>query len=411
MDAVKALFEQALQLEKPWEITKVDFDKNQKTLNIYLDFPKGSMFACPKCGAAVKCYDTSEKRWRHLNFFEHECHLIARVPRINCDKDGILNVSLPWARPGSNFTLLFEALALTFIREMPIKRVEEIMNVDDNKLWRLAETYVNEARSREDYSEVREIGIDETAMRRGHDYVTIVVDLGQRKTIFVTPGKNAEAVDKFRDDLIAHNGSPRNIEAASIDMSPAFINGLEYRFPGAQIIFDKYHIMKILNTAVDQVRREELKDQAILRKTRYLWLKNAENYTESEKATRAKLESMPNLNLKTMKALHIRENFQEIYRETNREEFENSLKKWYFWASHSNLKPMIAAAQTVKRHWNGVLKWFEKKINNGLLEGLNSLIQAAKAKARGYRTFRNFSTMIYLITGKLEFDGLFTHTI
>jgi len=404
------LFEKALQLEKPWEIKEVKFDEVKKILNIYLDFPKGSLFACPTCGSSVKAYDTTEKRWRHLNFFQHECHLIARVPRINCEKDGILTVSLPWARPGSDFTLLFEALVLTLIREIPVKKLEKIINVDDNKLWRIVHTYVDEARSHEDYSDVRDIGIDETAMRRGHSYVTQFVDLKERRTIFVAEGKDASTIDKFRDDLIEHNGSPKNIEAASIDMSPAFISGLQYKFPGAQIIYDKYHIIKILNNAVDKVRKEEIVQQTILRNSKYVWLKNRENLTEKEKAFIAKIESMPELNLKTYKALQMRENFQEIYKEKTPEEFEKSLKKWYFWACHSRLEPMIEASQTIKRHWNGVLKWFEKKINNGILEGLNSLIQAAKSKARGYRTFKNFSTMIYLITGKLDLDGLFTHS-
>lgn len=404
------LFEKALSLEKPWEIVDVKFDDKLKILNIFLDFPKGSTFSCPKCGASVKSYDTTEKRWRHLNFFEHECHLVARVPRISCDKDGILTANLPWARPGSDFTLLFEALVLTLIREIPVKKLEKIIKVDDNKLWRILHTYVDEARLREDYSDVQQIGIDETAMRRGHDYVTLFVDTEERKTIFVAEGKDASTVDKFKSDLIEHNGLPENIEAASIDMSPAFIAGLESNFPEAQIIFDKYHIMKILNMAVDKIRKEELVHQAILRNSKYIWLKNRENLTTNERTYLSKIESMPELNLKTFKALQMRENFQEIYKEKSQEEFENGLKRWYFWASHSRLKPMVDAAQTIKRHWNGILKWFERKINNGILEGLNSLIQATKSKARGYKTFKNFSTMIYLITGKLEFNGLFTHS-
>ena len=115
------------------------------------------------------------------------------------------------------------------------------------------------------------------------------------------------------------------------------------------------------------------------------------------------IEAMPRLNLKTVRAYHIRENFQEIYKEETREGFERALKKWYFWATHSRIAPIRDAAKTIKRHWTGVLRWHDSKINNGILEGLNSLVQAAKAKARGYRTFKNLKTIIYMLTGKLDY--------
>jgi len=412
MNQVNILFEKALQLESPWKIKTVNFDETKHLLDIYLDFPSGATFACPDCGGAVKAYDTTEKRWRHLNFFQHECNLVARVPRIYCEKHGIVTVSLPWARPGSNFTLLFEAFILAFVREMPVNKLSKIINTNGNKLWRIIYRYVDDVRELLDFSEVSQIGIDETAIKRGHNYVTLFVDLEQRRTIFVAEGKDASTIDKFKEDFIAHNGNPNNIKAASIDMSPAFIAGLKTNFPGAEIIYDKYHIIKVINTAVDKVRREEIVKQSILRNSRYVWLKNRENLTEKECVYLSNIESMPELNLKTYRAMQMRENFQEIYKEPTQEAFEHSLKKWYFWVSHSKISPMAAAAKTIKNHWNGVLKWFEKKINNGILEGLNSLVQAAKAKARGYKTFKNLSTMIYMITGKLNFDDLFvTHTI
>jgi transposase len=112
------------------------------------------------------------------------------------------------------------------------------------------------------------------------------------------------------------------------------------------------------------------------------------------------------MNLKTMRAYNIRQSFQEIYQASTQEEFTTYLKKWYYWATHSKLEPVIQAARMVKRHWNGIVRWYESKINNGILEGLNSVIQAAKSKARGYRTFKNYKTIVYLLTGKLNFSLL-----
>jgi transposase len=327
-----------------------------------------------------------------------------RVPRIDCPDDGILQIDVPWAREGADFTFLFESFAMTLVREMPVNKVSQIINVDDNKLWRMMHYYTEAARQMEDYSGVKQLGVDETSKAKGHDYVSLFVDLEKRRTIFVAEGKGSETMTAFTGDFGEHHGNPADITDVSIDMSPTFIKGVGDNLPNAEITFDKYHIMKVISTAVDDVRKAEVKQQDLLRGQKYLFLKNRENLTESQRATLKTIESMPRLNLKTVRAYHIRENFQEIYKEESREGFEGALKKWYFWATHSRIDPIKEAAKTIKRHWSGVLRWYDSKINNGILEGLNSLVQAAKAKARGYRTFKNLKTMIYMLTGKLDYS-------
>ncbi len=209
----------------------------------------------------------------------------------------------------------------------------------------------------------------------------------------------------FVDVLESHNGDRNQIKDVSCDMSPAFIKGIDKFLPEASITFDKFHIMKNINKAVDQVRREELVTQPILINARYLLLKNKNNLTKNQMCQLEELQ-LSKLNLKSIRALHIRENFQEIYKASTEEEFEAMLKKWYFWATHSRLKPMIKAAKTIKAHWEGILEWKKSQINNGILEGLNSVIQAAKAKARGFKTFRNYRIVVFLLTGKLNFHVL-----
>ncbi len=172
--------------------------------------------------------------------------------------------------------------------------------------------------------------------------------------------------------------------------------------PEANITFDKFHIIKIINNAVDEVRREEVSDHPILNNSRYVLLKNNGNLTGSQKNKLEELE-LSKLNLKSIRALHIRENFQEIYKAQTDEEFEILLKKWYFWATHSRLDPIIKAAKTIKNHWDGVLEWKKSQINNGISEGLNSIVQAAKAKAMGFKTFQNFRIVVFLVTGDLDF--------
>lgn len=393
----------ALGLTPPWQVSSSEFNPDKKQLDLFLDFPKGSVFDCPECGqSGLKAYDTVEKRWRHLNFFQHEAYLTARVARIDCDKCGIHLANVPWARSGSGFTLLFEAMIMILGKSMPVKTIANFVNEHDTRLWRILHHYVDEARGKADHSQVKKVGMDETSRRRGHNYVSLFVDLDDPRVLFATDGKDASTVKRFKEDLVQHGGDPSTIEEMCCDMSPAFISGVEKQFPEAQLTFDKFHVMKTLNDAVDQVRREEIKDRPELKGSRYVWLKNQQNLKESQTELLEQL-TLKKLNLKTSRAYHIRLNFQELYQQPL-ETAEAFLSKWYFWATHSRLEPIKKAAYTIKNHWDGVLRWFTSKINNGLLEGINSLIQAAKARARGFRTKRNLIAMIYLIAGKLAFD-------
>ena len=303
----------ALGLAPPWQVSTAEFNPDEKRLDIRLDFPKGSTFSCPKCGlSGVKPHDTIEKTWRHLNFFQHEAYLTARVARIDCDKCGTHLVDVPWARPGSGFTLLFEAMIMVLAKAMPVKTIAAFVNEHDTRLWRILHHYVGEARKAADHSQVKHVGMDETSRRHGHNYVSLFVDLDETRVLFATDGKDASTVDRFKQDLIEHGGDPSAIEEMCCDMSPAFISGVEKQFPEANITFDKFHVLKIINEAVDQVRREEAKDRPELKGSRYLWLKNQTNLKASQ-AEQLEHLTIKKLNLKTSRAYHIKLNFQEFY--------------------------------------------------------------------------------------------------
>ena len=243
------------------------------------------------------------------------------------------------------------------------------------------------------------MAVDETAARRGHHYITLFVDIDQARVVFATEGKDAETVAAFADDLAAHSGDPDAVAEVCIDMSPAFIKGTADSLPMAEVTFDKFHAVKLINDAVDQVRRAERKVHTLLAGTRYLWLRNPDRLSERQRAI---LDDLPMRHLKTARAWRIRLAFQEFYEQHCTSAGAAFLKRWYFWATHSRLPPIIDAAHTVKRHWDGILRWFDSKIANGLIEGINSLVQAAKAKARGYRSIRNLTAMVYLLAGKLD---------
>ncbi len=403
------LFELALHIKEPWYIKDIQFDIENKRLDIHLDFHKGSVFHYESEKENIKgdfkVYDTVDKQWRHLNFFEHECYLPARVPRVDINETVKRLIDPPWSGISNGFTLLFEALVLQLASHMPVHTVSRIINESDDKIWAAWERYVNGVLAKNDYRELAAVGLDETAKSKGHDYITLFVDLLKKRTIFIAAGKDQETVEAFVDDIQAHHGRAEAITEVSCDMSPALIKGVADNLPNAQITFDRFHIMKVINSAVDQARKQEAQTQSILKGAKYIFLKNEKNLTNGQRLKLREL-SMSRLNLKSIRALHLRENFQEIYKSPTLEMFEALLKKWYFWATHSRIAPMQEAARTIKAHWEGVVQWKKTYLDNGLLEGLNSLIQAAKAKARGFRTFRYFRIVAFLITGKLDFAQL-----
>ncbi len=424
------LFQLALNITDPWFVSDLKFDVESKKLDIYIDFKKGSTFEYEyieyksevkkeiiddkevetkikiEIGREtfnnLKAYDTKDKKWRHLNFFEHECYIHARVPRVKLPNGKTKLIKTPWEGLSNGFTLLFEALLVQLCQAMPVNNVAQLTKASGDKLWDMLDKYINQTREYEDFKDIEAIGMDETSRSKGHEYITLFVDLLKRRTIFITEGKDNTTVKRFAEDFKEHNGDINRIENVSCDMSPAFIKGVKENLPNAEITFDKFHILKIINEAVNEVRKKEVVTQNILKGTKYIWLKNYNNLTEKQKETLAEL-SISSMNMKTMRAYNIRQSFQDIYQATTQEEFVTYLNKWYYWATHSRLDPIIKAAKTVKRHWDGVVKWYKSKINNGILEGLNSVIQAAKSKARGYKTFKNYKIMVYLLTGKLDF--------
>ena len=414
-EQMQELFRLALGLAEPWIVGKIEFSEEQHQLDLWLDFPVGSRFACPECGRDdCGVYDTTERTWRHLNFFQHKTFLHARQPRITCPDHGVKTVAVPWARPGVGFTLLMEAFVLLLVQGgMTPAQAGRLIDEHDTRLWRVLQHYVDKARSEADFSEVKAVGVDETSRSRGHNYITVFMDLEEdrRRVLFATEGKDASTVQRFREDLEAHGGAAGQIEEACLDMSAAFIRGLKDEFPEARRTFDNFHLMQLLTGAVDKVRRQEQKICPELKKTRFVWLKNEWNWTDKQAETFAALRKSK---LATVKAMQIKSVFQDLFALDTAEEAEPWLRKWYFWATHSRIEPIIKAAKTIKEHWDGVLRWFTSRISNGAVEAINGLIQSAKARARGFRSSGNLITMVYLIAGKLDFKlpapGYATHT-
>ena len=325
---MKEIFGKALGIDKPWFVADVNFDLAAKRLDIRMDFIKGSTFSFDKDGTSGehKAYDTIEKEWRHLNFFEHECYLKARVPRIKTPDDKIHLVLPAWSGLQNGFTLLFEALILQLCKSMPVHNVSQLVKMSDHKIWSILDKYTEKTRELSDYSEVTTLGMDETSIAKGHDYISLFVDLIEKKTIFVAEGKDSATVKAFKEDLEKHNGAAKNITDVSCDMSPAFIKGVKDNLPNAKITFDKFHILKLINKAVDEVRRIEAQSNPLLTGSRYIFLKNEKNLTAKERYKKEDLR-LSKLNNKVFRALSLRETFQQIYAAPTDESFKQSMRQ------------------------------------------------------------------------------------
>ena len=398
------LFEQALGLEQPWYVERTEFDPEAGKLDLHLNFEAGGVFECGGCGGdGCKAYDTAGKRWRHLNFFQHEAFLHAPAPRVRCPSCGIRRARLPWARPRSGFTLLFEALVVTMAAQMPVRALARIVGEHDTRLWRVVKHYVDEARAAADHGEVRAVGVDEKACRRGHSYVTFFADLEKRRLLYATSGRKAGVLGEFRADLETHGGSGDGVEELCMDMSPAYVKGAREWFPDAEITFDRFHVVKLLNEAVEKVRRTEQKGRPELKRSRWLWLWNPERLTPEQRDRLDGLLDPSRIALDTAEAYRLKLAFQEFW-DLPPDLAELHLELWCLHAEQSDLAPMAKVARTIRKHSAGILRWLHSRITNGMLEAMNSLVQAAKVRARGYRTTENFITMAYLVCGKLSFN-------
>ena len=398
------IFKLALNLSEPWQVKEVKLDKSEKelfgVLTISLDFMKGSKFEIN--GELCSAYDTEVREWRHLNFFEHKCYLKARVPRV-MDKEGnITTVQVPWARSGSGFTLLFEAYAMLLIeQEMPVNKVAQTTRVTAPRIWRVFDHWVKRAVAEDKVDGIIRLGIDETSSRKGHNYVTVGVDLDSKRVIHVCEGKDSSCVTTMKDDLVEKGLNPVDIKDISIDMSPAFISGAMQNYPEAAITFDRFHVKKMLNEAFDSVRKLERVEGELLKGHKFTFLKSFNKLNAKKQDDLGYLTMVyPTLGA----AYRLKVLFDDFWELDDMEESQSFLAFWCDMATESKIKPMIEFANKVKAHWSGIINYTKSKISSGIVEGINNKIQLAKRRARGYQNIDNFINMIYFLCAKLKFD-------
>jgi transposase len=402
------LFEAALGLAKPWHVRGIAFDAAQKTLTISVDFVTGTRFAAPGVAGAHPVHDTQIKRLRHLNFFQHECFLDVRTPRVKLPDGRVVLIEPDFFGKLPGFTLLFEALVLAMAQQMTFAAVARLTGLSWHRVHAICSRYVELALAQTDLSEVQAVAIDETSTQRGHNYLTIAADTEARRVIFVTEGRDAATVARFAEYLATHHASPDQIASVSIDMSPAFIKGVTEALPNARITFDKFHVVAHASAAVDRTRRLEQRSDPSLKGLRWTLLRDRDHLSRDARADLDALLANA-ASKRTAHAWLYREHLRDILDRKQINVASAMLKQWCTNVLRSRVEPMKDVARMIRAHFDGIVAWAQTRQTNGFIEALNGLFQAAKRKARGYTRFSTMRTVLFLIAGKLDFGTLNPH--
>src|SRR6266511_1319280 len=379
------LYQQLLGLAAPWTVDRVELSVGDQRVDVWVEHPRGHRFTCPEpaCGRQLGVYDhVDERSWRHLDSCQFLTYLHARPPRVDCPEHGVHQVHLPWAEPMSRFTTLFERLAIDVLTECDVAGAARLLRIS----WDEARHLIGRA------------------VGRGQDYITVVSDLDAGTVEHLADERRQASLDGYFTRFTSQQRE--QIRAVAMDMWEPYITSVRAHLtdPDDKIVFDRYHVMGYLTTAVDTVRKREHRALAaagnnLLARSKYLWLYSVENLPDRHVERFAALRRA---DLKTGRAWAIKENLRRLWSYLDPDWGKRHWRKWYFWATHSRLAPVIDAARTLKRHEAGLLSYFAHRITNAGAESLNSRIQAIRVSARGYRNRENFKTAIYFHCGGLQ---------
>lgn len=352
---------------------------------------------CGACGKPSRYRDTrSTRRFRHVPLWGIDVHLIYAPRRVSCERCGGIHVeAMPWVSGQRRFSHALMVTLATWARVLTWKQVAALFHCS----WSTVEAAVDEAvaygLTHRDLSEATHIGIDEISRKRGHVYVTNVYDLKSRRLLWSGEGRAKETLEGFFDWFGDERAA--KLEGVCCDMWQPYVDVVKARAPKAILVFDKFHIVQHLTRAVDQVRRDEIREKgkshkALMAKTRYIWLKNPWNLSEGQQARLSELE---HLNLKINRAYLLKEAFREFWSYTYAGWAKRYLDRWFWWATHSRLEPLRDFAWMLRRHQDDLMNYFRMPIHNGTVEGLNNKAKVISHRAYGFRTAKSYIRNLY----------------
>lgn len=402
------LLHAVLKLPKSgWEIIAVQLDEDTETLFVDLVYKGDMRLHCPDCGSDCTghIYDHNERTWRHKDLCEYRTLLHANVPRVKCKRcDKVVMINVPWANKQMRITRTFERQLVNGCILMPISDVRRLYRVSWYTVCNALERTIHDLQKCKTYDSVRTIGIDEIAIHKGHEYLTIVYDLAKSEVIWIGRARSYATMLEF----IAWFGVERfqRLDAICCDMWDPYLKAITQFVDQSKVVFDKFHIKQHLNTAVDNVRKMEHKNllsegREDLKHTKYLWLKNPSHMSWHQYLTFKELRKK---NLKVLRAYELKELFTHFWEYAVTGWAERFFKDWYWAATHSRLDPMIKVAKMLKRYWYGIISYIKHPITNATSEGINSKIRVFTKRAFGFKSFEMFKNIVFLGCGGLNID-------
>lgn len=375
------VFTKLLALPRPWLVESVTLSSEEEVIDVALRHRGNARFRCPECAAVLPLYDHMPlRRWRHLDHGSYITWLHARIPRVACLLHGVRQVLLPWALPGARFSRAFERHAIDVLLEADVLGAARLLRTSWDEAWHLMERAVERGRKAKPRCIIPRLGVDEKAVAKGHQYITLVCDLDRGTVEFIADDRKKSSLDAYYASLSSEELA--GIEAVAMDMWEPFLASTCAYVPQAEskVVFDRFHIMKHMTKAVDDVRKAEhrrllAEGDDTLTRTKYLWLFSEENLPARHREWFARLRA---LHLKTGRAWAIKEDLRDLWNYRRRGWGLRHWKHWYFWATHSRLAPVVRVARMIKRNLANVLTYFEHRITNATSEGLNSKIQTLK---------------------------------
>jgi len=399
------LYAALLRLPKPWHVREVKLDLASERVDVWLEHDPRAKWNCPQCARPAPIYDHAEEaQWRHLDTCDCLTYVHARLPRVNCPTHGVRQVKPGWASSGLAITDLFESRVIDTLKECDVTGTKRLTRMSWDGVWHIMEKAVARGMARKQRRVPARMSIDEKAFAKRHRYETLVCDCDRGTVEYVAEDRRQESLEQYYRQFTPEElGS---IEAIAMDMHDPYIAATKAYVPNAasKIVFDKFHVVRTVTEAVDKVRRSEHKMLTALgddrlKGTKHLWLYNEENIPEWR---RAEFDAVRGTHLKTGRAWAIKEALRGLWGFRYPKRAEWFFRRWYFWATHSRLNPLAAAARTLKRHLSNILTYFKHRISNATAEGLNNKIQMVKEMACGFRNREHYKTAIYFHCGGLD---------
>lgn len=387
-----------LGIDASFEVSKIETDESEKTIEIHLDYVSKSYKDDAK---DFPIYDYAPKRkWQHLNWFEYRCYLVCSLPRYVDSSGKVITIDISFAPKSKSYTHKFSQAIIEYLQAIKVQNtVAKLLQTTPYIVRSIMEDAVNKALEKRGFiTDFTNVSLDEKAYKQGHKYASILIDSDKECVLNLVEGRKEKSVKALFFELNEQEKQPQ-IEIINIDMWKPYMNAMQEIAPYAMQVHDKFHLVKKLSEAIDKTRKSEIRENPLLNKQKYTVLKNQESRNESQQRS---FEEIVNANLKTSEAWLVRENFKSVFSQNHWSDKLIIYKNWLKDASERKLKYVTEVIETFKRHQQGIENAIITNTTSGKHENMNGRIQAVLSKARGYLNFDRFKINIMFYFGNLD---------